>query len=436
MNENDVPGTEGVRPEAAPQPQSIPTEPQAAPTETAFQPQPTAAPVAPQPHTAPEATYHPQVAPEAAAQPTYQPYQVGYQSPGTDAPWGSAETHRAVGAPQAAGAYQAPYGAPQDASWQSTGTVPPVPPASPYPGQSAPYGYEPSGSQQKRRWPWFLLGLAVGLLIGMGGCVSCAGIMAVTAYDHGSSYNYAQPINPGIDLGTPDGEFDPSDNDRNQGDRDGSGNQGTRPDTDTTTPEVGSYSLDEIKSVMFPDGAPDAAPADGDVCKEGIYTVGPKGQIPAGLYFLQGAEDAESRFFVFDGTDTPDYYKVDDSVVYFGNYFVELEEGDLIVFKPGADLTMYPAPATSFEPKTPYNDGCYRVGIDIPAGSYTITSYEPSAAVATADSGAYVMKDLDFDDDSIEESVYVIPGGKQVVTVKDGQYLELFAATATPVSQG
>ena len=46
------------------------------------------------------------------------------------------------------------------------------------------------------------------------------------------------------------------------------------------------------------------------------------------------------------------------------------------------------------------------------------------------------MKDLDFDEDSIVNSVYVIPGGKQVVTVTDGQYLELFATTATPVAQG
>ena len=42
------------------------------------------------------------------------------------------------------------------------------------------------------------------------------------------------------------------------------------------------------------------------------------------------------------------------------------------------------------------------------------------------------MDDLDFDDDSIVDTQYVIPGGKQTVTVVDGQYLELFAATATP----
>ena len=58
--------------------------------------------------------------------------------------------------------------------------------------------------------------------------------------------------------------------------------------------------------------------------------------------------------------------------------------------------------------------------------------YAPSAEVTTKECGAYVMKDLDFDDDSITESVYVIAGGTQTITVSDGQYLELFATTATP----
>ena len=42
------------------------------------------------------------------------------------------------------------------------------------------------------------------------------------------------------------------------------------------------------------------------------------------------------------------------------------------------------------------------------------------------------MKDLDFDDDSITDTKYVIAGGSQTVTVQDGDYLELFAAVATP----
>lgn len=386
-----------------------------------YAPYATAQPTAPMPGV-PQGSQQPQASYQTQPQPTYQAQaQVGGYSCVPDG----------VAAQQAGyySAYGESYGG---------GQQPPVPPTVPPVASPTPYGYEPAAAQQKRRWPWFLLGLAVGLVVGLGGCVSCAGIVAATSYDRVGT-NYATPAVPDYDFGVPDTDDNPDYGygyGYGYGQDDGSGQNSDGQEVSPYESTPGTYSLDEIKSVMFPNGVPSNAPAEGDVCKEGIYTVGKNGQIPAGLYYLEGAEDAESSFYVFEGSDTPNYYKVDDSVAYFGNYFVELDEGDLIVFKPGADLTMYPAPATSFEPKSPYNNGCYRVGVDIPAGSYTITSYAPSADVASADSGAFVMDDLDFDEDSIKESVYVIPGGKQVITVKDGQYLELFAATATPVSQG
>lgn len=316
---------------------------------------------------------------------------------------------------QPAGAYA------YDRAYGSYGAAPqpPVPPA-------PVYGYEapaPAGGQgQKRRWPWFLLGLAVGLVIGLGGCVSCVGVMAAASYDDArSSY--------------PDSRYYYDDSSRGDG-LGGSDAAPVLPDVpDSVAP--GTYTAEEIAETMFPDGAPSDVPADGSVCKAGMYTVGANGQIPAGLYYLQGTEDAESHYYVFEPAEGVEgRYEVDDSVVYFGNYFMQLDEGDLVVFKPAGDQTMYPAPSESIEPTVPYNDGCYRVGIDIPAGSYTITTYAPSAAATENECGAFVMKDLDFDSDSVVESAYVIPGGKQVVTVTEGQYLELFATTATPVTQG
>ncbi|MDE8703306.1 hypothetical protein PZH32_10090 [Adlercreutzia equolifaciens] len=409
------------------------------------EPQPTASQPDPQASAAPQPEAQPSYAPYATAQST---------APMPGAPQGGQQAQSPyAGQPQPSYQAQAPVGgysyasegaATQQPGYYSAygesygGQQPPVPPTVPPVASPTPYGYEPTAPQQKRRWPWFLLGLAVGLVIGLGGCVSCAGIVAATSYDRVGT-NYATPAVPDYDFGVPDTDDNPDYGygyGYGYGQDDGSGQNSDGQEVSPYESAPGTYSLDEIKSVMFPNGVPSNVPAEGDVCKEGIYTVGKNGQIPAGLYYLEGAEDAESSFYVFEGSDTPNYYKVDDSVAYFGNYFVELDEGDLMVFKPGADLTMYPAPATSFEPKSPYNNGCYRVGVDIPAGSYTITSYAPSADVASADSGAFVMSDLDFDEDSLMESVYVIPGGKQVITVKDGQYLELFAATATPVSQG
>ena len=264
----------------------------------------------------------------------------------------------------------------------------------------------------------------MGLVIGLGGCVGCAGIMAAATYD-----DYAVQSSPYQDY------------DRYRLPDDGYGRRGeeapavpSMPGTPDSSAAVGTYTADEIAKTLFPDGVPTDAPAEGAVCKAGVYEVGAAGQIPAGLYFMQGAEDAECNYYLFEAADdAPGRYEVDDSVVYFGNYFAQLDEGDLIVFKPAGDQTMYPAPATSINPAAPYNDGCYRVGIDIPAGTYTITPYGPSAAATAKECAAYVMKDLDFDDDSITESVYVITGGTQTVTVTDGQYLELFATTATPV---
>ena len=63
---------------------------------------------------------------------------------------------------------------------------------------------------------------------------------------------------------------------------------------------------------------------------------------------------------------------------------------------------------------------------------YAITVQDEAAAVADQDSAAYVMKSLDFDGDTIIDTKYVLKGGTQTVTVKDGEWLELFAAVATP----
>lgn len=118
--------------------------------------------------------------------------------------------------------------------------------------------------------------------------------------------------------------------------------------TDEDASPYGTFTLDEIASVFEADGISQGEPGEGDVCTKGFYTVGPAGQIPAGLYYLEGSNEKLSHYYVFDGDDGR--YSVDDSVQYFGNYFVDLDEGDLIVFDPGDEATMYPAPSTSTDP--------------------------------------------------------------------------------------
>lgn len=339
-------------------------------------------------------------------------------------PYYEASAVQAAAQPYAYESYQVPYGTAQD-SYGSCGAsvqppIPPVPPA-----QNVYPGYEAPQAAQKRRWPWFLLGLAVGLVIGLGGCVSCVSLYALADFGSNSSNTYDYSSNDDgyrFDNGGDNGYYSWPPEDDNGA------------ESPSAAPEPGTYSLEEITTIFQPDGVTPSTPGEGDVCAKGIYTVGPNGQIPAGLYYLEGSNEKLSHFYVFDGDDGR--YKLDDSVQYFGNYYTDLDEGDLIVFVPGEDVSMHPASSTSTNPTAPYTNGCYRVGIDIPAGSYTITAATVGEGETDEDSAAFVMKNLDFDDDSIVDTKYVIPGGEQTVTVSNGQYLELFAATATPVAQG
>ena len=397
-----------------------------APAPVAVTPEPTA-PVAPVP-----------------VPPSAQPYAVGASEPAqpyaTAAPTVAAAPAAPTVAPysQPTATYDASasfYAAPDPAAYSAYGTygapqqpgagAPPTPPVPPAPV----YGYEPPTSGgQKRRWPWFLLGLAVGLVVGMGGCASCVGVMALADYDNYDTYDYDYNYDDeyGYDHGY----------DYGYGDDYGSDVPGIDSDALNESP-FDTYSYDELAEMFEGAGLAAGVPGEDGRCAMGFYTVGPDGDIPAGLYFTEGSNEKLSRFYVFESESKKRGYELEDGVQYFGNYFVELDDGDLIVFLPGAaELTMHLAPATSFNPTAPYNNGCYRVGVDIPAGSYTITALPADEGETDDESAAYVMKDLEFNDDSIIDTQYVIPGGKQVVTVADGQYLELFAATATPVAQG
>lgn len=403
-------------PTAAPEPAAVPApEPAPAAPQNPFAAFPTApvtAPAAPAAYEAPAPA--PAPAPAAPAV-SYEPYAAAPVAPAPEpapyAPYAAApavpqqpvEAYPTTGQPYygAAGSYG--------------GQQPPTPPVPPAPV----YGYEPpAAGGQKRRWPWFLLGLAVGLVIGMGGCVSCAGIMAAAAFDDSYSNTSDDYL---YDYDYDDSSTWPPEDDADVLDDPDASSEG--------------LSYDELAGILDEEGLAPGVPGADGACPEGYYTVGPDGDIPAGLYYLQGSEDALSFYYLFDGD--ADGYELDDGVRYYGNYFAQLDEGDLIAFMPGAgNLTMYPAPATSTNPVAPYHNGCYRVGIDIPAGSYTITALPLPEGDEEGESAAFVMKDLAFNDDSIVDTQYVIAGGKQVVTVTDGQYLELYAAEATPVAQG
>lgn len=296
------------------------------------------------------------------------------------------------------------YGEPQSSSQQPPyypppypyGTQPPFPPYSggqPYPNPAEP----PS---KKKVWPWVLGVCLAVFLLGIGGCVSCTAVAAIIgAQEYRDSLPYLDSYD-NYDYGYENG------------------------DSDTM---LGTFTLDEIKEAY---GDVNNSIVDGR-CSTGVYTVGDGQDLQPGTYFLEGSQTEEMNFYVFEATEDGSY-KLGVAVTYFGNYFTELNSGDVIAFVSSGDALFYPLTQAEFTPKAPYQSGLYRVGTDLPAGTYTITSQNDAAAVAENDSAAFVMKDLAFSDDSITETKYVIRGSSQTVTVKNGDYLELYAATAKP----
>lgn len=294
------------------------------------------------------------------------------------------------------------YGqAPQQPYAQQQYGAAPQPPAG-YAGQPYPNAQEP----KKKVWPWVLAGCLLVFLLGIGGCVGCVSCAVIASNDYYDSYEYGHPYD--------DYDYDYSYN-YPYGDSDGWGLSGY-------------LSYEEIKE------AAGSLPNDiaGGKCSSGVYRVGNGQDIQPGRYFLEGSMDEVGYFSVFDGSDSSNSYSLDTAVSYMGNYFIDLEEDDLVVFMGAGDDRMYPVADADFKPEAPYNSGLYRVGTDIPAGTYTVTVQDEAASASDEDSAAYVMKDIDFDSDSITDTKYVLKGGSQTITVRDGDWLELFAATATP----
>ena len=284
-----------------------------------------------------------------------------------------------------AAAPQAPYTQPSYGA--------PQPPANPYVAVAP---------KPAKKWPWVLLGCALAFLMGLGGCVGFATVGMVAD----SLHSRADGVHS-FDFDDLPYGYDPDD----------------LPDSDY----YGGFTLSDIKEAAgdLPCDIDDEGKA-----TPGVYVVGR--DIDEGLYFLQGNPSTESECYLFDpeGSGT---YSMSAAVTYTGNYFADLENGQVIAFMPSAkSMLMIPADQADFQPQAPYASGLYRVGQDIPAGTYTITVSPDAPHNASQDYAAYVMKDLDFDDDSITDSKPLLRGSTQTVTVEDGEWLELFGTIATP----
>lgn len=373
-----------------------------------------AQPAAPSP--APQSQAQPQ---PAAATPTPEPGPASAAAPGpSTAP---AEPTAPASEPTGSGAAPkpeeaaSPSGEPAAPAPAGGATPPAEPPVAPPPSAAPPM--DPVPTAPRKAWPWVVLGVAVALLLLVGGCASCALVTTIATLDDHPSLSGSDRIEQDDDAW-----------------------RDYLYDEDAIEGQLSfEYTLDELEERH---GTAEKRGTSGEL-GEGIYRVGGSGGIAAGTYLLQGSQTEASQVYLYDsvaGKPARDgqRYELHAPLQYLGNYLVELQEGQAVVFLPaGSSMTMAPVPSDPQGVQAPYLSGCYRVGVDIPAGTYVITVEEQSVD-AVEDSfapfGAYMMDDLRYDDDSVTESVEVIPGGKKTVTVKDGQFLELYGTQASPAS--
>lgn len=258
-----------------------------------------------------------------------------------------------------------------------------------------------SAPQKKTVWPWIVAGCLIAALLGFGGCVGCTACTACSVL----SLFQGSPVGVVKDLG-------------NIGDEGGSTDPSGRSDA------MESYSLEDLRSFAESYGLTNRE-MNGHY-GSGLYVAGQ--DMEPGLYFLGGSQQVEGSYYLFK--ESKGGYVLDASVIYFGNYFVNLQKGDVIMFLT-EDATMYAVGDMVFEGEKPYASGLYRVGTDIPAGTYTVSAQKGAAKIERSDEpAAYVMKDLEFDEDSVTQEIPLSGNAPRTVTVEDGDYLELYLASA------
>lgn len=206
---------------------------------------------------------------------------------------------------------------------------------------------------------------------------------------------------------------------------------------------TGTYSFDELMDEY--DLERGSATDDGFA--QGAYLVGAGETLEPGTYLFQGSQSEMGSFYVYAPQDGEEgLYSMKYPFAYFGWALAELSAGDAVFFKPAAETDLITAvPEGPIDPRipleTPCTSGMYRVGIDIPAGTYAVTQEEASAEALSARASLapsvviYDSLDLSRASEGIEEELPRLDDGGEngeevIVHVEDGQILELFGCTA------
>ncbi len=288
------------------------------------------------------------------------------------------------------------------------------------------------GQKKRRRWPWALLGGALGLVAGV--ALGIGGTTAVLSGAH-------QQVWDGLSGGSGAYGSDPSGEDPYSWyypyshDFLGGGAEDSSSSQDLSQ-TLFTYA-DVLAALPDVEGTVEDVPGtDLVACTAGAYQVGTLSGIPAGIYFLEGSDTQESTYFLFkavSGRADPQKarYAYYGQNTYLGNYFLSLSDGDLLVYLPAdSDDAMYDASLAEVDAGSVLTSGFYRVGVDIPEGTYHVELDPDLAGSISLEAGAYVMSERTFPDGTFADERYVTVGSNQTVTVRNGDWLELYGATA------
>lgn len=166
--------------------------------------------------------------------------------------------------------------------------------------------------------------------------------------------------------------------------------------------------------------APTEPPEKGTVdnpYRAGMYKVGT--DLPAGeyLFFSTGS----SRAYVCASTDS-NQDDILENENFNGTFFMTVSEGQYLEAKR-CNFIKASEGTVKISEDGSFGEGTYRVGIDIPAGEYRLTSDEDRAYWCLYPNSR-IPFDI-YDNDNFEGSTFV--------TVRDGQYLYITRCTAEPV---
>ncbi len=250
------------------------------------------------------------------------------------------------------------------------------------------------------------------LLLGMAGCSACTVALGSGANSYlGSTYGSPQNI-PSFDNGQR-GNSSSTDSDQaymNAQTRSAFDLQGSSALTEEE--------LTQVQAGFFEGGS--VAPNSEGIYPQGVFHVGT--DLPAGTYWFSGSNSALSYFFILQPTsDGASTYNTVHVNSYYGHNLMELKDGEVLILVNNG--TMTPIAKMTQQFTSPYGSGVYRVGTDIPAGSYRVIVGDG----ADDYSAYYVMSDLNYGDDSYLESDYFVSGDTGTeITLEEGTYVELY----------